>query len=77
MANNRFNQQIKTISEPSSGGQGVKPLKGSPQPSNLNMSVPSWPGLPGKSGPDRSAGVPEVKIYAQANGIRGGKGTKF
>lgn len=72
MANNRFNQQIQTVKETQSGGKGVMPLKGTAQPSSLNMSVANWPGLPGKAGPDRAQGMPEEKIYAQAKGIRGG-----
>ncbi len=69
MANNRYNKQIQTVSEKPSGGQGVKPLKGSPQPSSLNMSLPTWGGLPGKSGPDRSAGVTKKTGYAQNKGL--------
>lgn len=72
MANNLFNKQIQTIPEKTSGGRGVFPMKGTPQQSSLNVSSPSWPGLPGKSGPDRANGIPEEKIYASAQGLRGG-----
>lgn len=72
MANNRFNSQIKTIPEKTSGGKGVLPQTGEIQKVALNVSSPSWPGLPGKSGPDRAAGMPEEKIYASAQGLRGG-----
>lgn len=53
-------------------GDGVRPQKGTPQPSTVNTSHPSWGGLPGKAGPDRSNGSDEEKIYAYAQGIRGG-----
>ena len=29
----------------------------------------NWPGLPGKSGPDRSAGVKKLKIYPASKGL--------
>lgn len=73
MANNRFNPQIQTVPESTSGGKGVMPKRGTPQPSNLPMRTAGYPGLPGKAGPDRSNGVPEEKIYASAQGLRGGK----
>lgn len=72
MANNRFNSQIQTIPEKTAGGKGVLPKKGEIQKVALNVSSPNWPGLPGKAGPDRSNGVPEEKIYASAQGLRGG-----
>lgn len=71
MANNFWNTQISTIKQPTSG-KGVSPKKAGPQMDGLNMSTASWPGLPGKPGPDRSAGMPEEKIYAVAQGLRGG-----
>lgn len=73
MANNRFNNQIQTITEPQSGGQGARPKKGEPQKSSLPMGTARYPGLPGKAGPDRAAGMPEAKIYASAQGIRGSR----
>lgn len=73
MANNRFNTQIQTIPEKTSGGKGVLPKTGGPQKSDLPMRTPNWPGLPGKAGPDRSNGVSEEKIYASTQGLAGGK----
>ena len=74
MANPRFNTQIRTLDESTKGGKGVEPLKGEPQKSDLKMSVPKWPGLPGKAqSKDRAQGIPEEKVYAQAEGLRGGK----
>jgi len=29
----------------------------------------AWAGLPGKTGPDRSAGIKKVKVYPKAEGI--------
>lgn len=73
MANNRFNKQIQTVPEPMTGGKGVMPL----QPSKASLSVeeshPSWGGLPGKAGPNRSNGSPEEKTYAFTQGLAGGK----
>ena len=71
MANQRYNTQIRNRKEPTTG-KGVFPLKGMPQWSHTTTSHPSWPGLPGPSGPDRSNGTPEEKVYAYAQGIRGG-----
>lgn len=71
MANNFYNKQIPTIKQPTTG-KGVLPQKGQPQKSELNMSGPNWPGLPGKTQRERNRGIPEEKIYASAQGIRGG-----
>lgn len=76
MANNLFNKQIQTIPERTSGGKGVMPQKGEPQKSDLPMRTAGYPGLPGKAqSRDRANGVPEEKIYASAEGLRGGKET--
>lgn len=73
MANNRFNKQIQTVPEKTTGGVGVKPLKPGPSSFPMRMQTANWPGLPGKAGPDRSGGTPEEKVYAYAQGLRGGK----
>jgi hypothetical protein len=70
MANDYYNTQIRNTKEPSSGG-GVKPKAAGNQKFTITESHPSWPGLPGKAGPDRSNGTPEEKVYAYAQGIRG------
>lgn len=51
---------------------GVRPQKGTPQPSTLRMRTAPWPGLPGPAQKDRARSMPEEKIYAFAQGIRGG-----
>ena len=33
------------------------------------MKTAAWPGLPGKSGPNRSNGVPKIKAYPKSEGI--------
>ncbi len=35
----------------------------------VNERTANWPGLPGKSGPNRSAGVKKVKIHAKSEGL--------
>lgn len=71
MANKFYNTQIRNIDQPSSG-QGVKPLSPGKPDLSMPMRTARWPGLPGEAGPDRSAGAPEEKVYAFAQGLRGG-----
>ena len=71
MANDYFNKQVGTIKQPTSG-QGVKPLPPGKPDLSMPMRTASWPGLPGKSGPNRANGTPEEKIYAYARGLCGG-----
>lgn len=35
----------------------------------VNERTANWPGLPGKEGPNRSAGVKKLKIYAASKGL--------
>ena len=35
----------------------------------VNERTANWPGLPGKSGPNRSAGVKKLKVYASSKGL--------
>ena len=35
----------------------------------LSVKTANWPGLPGKSGPNRSAGVKKTKTYATSTGL--------
>jgi hypothetical protein len=49
---------------------GSAPTPGSKsRESTVNEKTAAWPGLPGKSGPDRSGGVKKVKAYAKSEGI--------
>lgn len=43
--------------------------KASAKAVSVNEKTASWPGLPGKSGPNRSAGVKRLKIHATAKGL--------
>lgn len=70
MSNDRFNDQLND-QEPQDG-QGQKPLPAGSKSQDIPMRTADWPGLPGKAGPDRSAGVPKEKVYATAEGIAGG-----
>ncbi len=36
---------------------------------SVNVKTAAWPGLPGKSGPDRSAGIKKVKIHPSSVGL--------
>lgn len=72
MPNNYFNRQIADIKEPKSS-QGRKPLPAGKPDLSMPERTASWPSLPGKAGPERSNGVPEEKVYAFAQGLRGGK----
>jgi hypothetical protein len=54
-------------------GDGVRPQRPGFAPSqNIPESTASWPGLPGKAGPDRANGINEEKVYVFAQGLRGG-----
>ena len=35
----------------------------------VNERTAAWPGLPGKTGPDRSAGVKKLKIHPMSTGL--------
>lgn len=71
MPNSRFNRQVGNVKP--TGPSGVKPLPSGNPPVSMPERTAAWPGLPGKAGPDRSAGMPEEKVYAKAVGIAGGK----
>lgn len=36
---------------------------------SVNEKTANWPGLPGKTGPDRSAGVRKLKTHAMSKGL--------
>lgn len=71
MPNAYWNKQVSP--QKTSSGDGVKPIASGSTQTAMPERTAAWPGLPGKSGPDRSAGVPEEKVYAYAQGLRGGK----
>jgi len=72
VANKRYSGVISNLKQPATG-RGVSPKPAGTQAASMPMRTANWGGLPGKAGPDRSNGVPEEKIYACAQGLRGGK----
>lgn len=63
------NQMHKEMmgNEPPSGGRDPKSPKGSTPGMRVKPGFST--GLPGKSGPDRSAGVEKVKQYPDSEGL--------
>ncbi|MCP4900116.1 MAG: hypothetical protein GY906_24360 [bacterium] len=65
------------MANPDSGntdsGLGNKPPSFKRKPSAkqppFNVRTANWGGLPGKTGPNRSAGIPKVKIHATSEGL--------
>ena len=54
------------------GGRAVKPPPTgtrSKTPSKFTEKTAAWPGLPGKGGPNRSAGVKRVRAHPKAEGL--------
>ena len=49
--------------------QGAPTGKTGHSAKSLNESVANYPGLPGKTGPDRTNGVKKLKIHPQSQGI--------
>ena len=67
MANPNYS---KTSPRPT-GGKGSPPATGMRGTSgaSVNEKTASWPGLPGKTGPDRSAGVKKLKCHPKQEGL--------
>lgn len=63
MPNKDFNDMIDNKSSGEKTG-----VRGSKSDS-MNEKTAAWPGLPGKTGPDRSNGVQKVKTTAKSEGI--------
>lgn len=51
-----------------SGSKGAKPT-GKLKSLSGTEKTANWPGLPGKSGPDRSGGDKKVRIHPKSTGI--------
>lgn len=67
MPNPFFNNQVRTMSKP-----GGRPSPG--EPKGAKAAVKESPGfkgagLPGKAGPNRSAGGQKAKVYPSSDGI--------
>ncbi len=67
MPNPYYNKQVSNIK--TKGGAGSVSVKGSGGAGALTEKTASWPGLPGKSGPNRANGVTKVKIYPKSEGL--------
>lgn len=68
MANKYFNHQVGNIK--ASGGSGAKTSVGSGSGGGgMTEKTANWPGLPGKSGPNRSGGTPKAKTYPKSAGL--------
>lgn len=62
MPNKDFNDMIhKNSTGKKTGVRGTK--------ANVKENSVNWPGLPGKAGPDRSAGDKKVKTHNTSKGI--------
>ena len=59
---NKFNMPFKA-------GHGATNGQRGPDRKKVTERTAAWPGLPGKAGPDRSAGVTKVKIHPKSEGI--------
>ena len=66
---NPYNTKQVANLKPGTKGQGVKPLPSGPKDQAMLERTANWPSLPGKSGPERSAGVNKAKVYPKAQGI--------
>lgn len=58
------NLQSKLGNTPPKFKRGPKGPQGT-----VNEKTANWQGLPGKSGPNRSAGVKKLKIHAMSKGL--------
>lgn len=61
MANKR-NRPMPSVKGHPTGKKGI-------EGGSFKESVPNWAGLPGKTGPDRSAGVKKLKTHPQQKGL--------
>ncbi len=59
---NKFHAKKNSIKPPSTGESGTRKDK-------VDEKTANWPGLPGKSGPNRSNGVRKVKTHAKSEGV--------
>jgi hypothetical protein len=68
MPNDYHNRQVTDMHNPTSGS-GVKPLPAGKPDLSMPVRTANWPGLPGKGGPERSAGVPRPKTHPAKEGF--------
>ena len=61
---NKYHDQGANPSKQSGGEGGSNKATGNPPSMSMPEKTANWPGLPGKSGPDRSGGVPNNGYFA-------------
>ncbi len=64
---NPFNSDVSQQNR--TGGKGKDSPAGKVASPTLNMKARAWPGLPGKSGPNRSAGYTKPPQHTQVKGL--------
>jgi len=62
-----WNKQVSNLKTPSVSGK--KPLASGSKSEAMPEHTAAWAGLPGKSGPERSAGVTKAKVYPKSDGL--------
>jgi hypothetical protein len=67
MANPRFSNVAPTRGKNGKGPGMAKTAPGAK--ADMPMKTAAWPGLPGKTGPNRSNGVAKIKAYPKSEGI--------
>lgn len=58
---NKYHNRDTAPSKQTGGQGGSNKAMGKAPSLSMPEKTANWPGLPGKAGPDRSAGVPEVE----------------
>ena len=66
MSNPLYN---KASSPRPTGGKKPGPDRKAGGRGSVTEKTASWPGLPGKAGPNRSAGTPKAKVYPKSEGL--------
>ena len=64
---NAFHSEVSLANK--TGGKGQDSPRGKVASPSLNMKARSWPGLPGKTGPNRSAGYTKPPQHTQVKGL--------
>jgi len=67
MPNPNFSEFAKDKAR--AGGKSPPKEKSPGGKGSMNVKTAGWGGLPGKSGPNRSAGVSRAKTYAKSSGL--------
>ena len=69
MSNNFFSENSRHPNQKSKNMRAKR--MNAPDASNASFpeKTANWPDVPGKKGPNRSAGVKKAKVYAQSKGV--------